>query len=297
MNVLIVCVQVVFGIRARSLGLLADAGHNFTDAGALGLSLWAVHLSRRAPTAKQSFGYHRSGILAAQTNAVLILVATAWIIYEGVQRLVQSTGPVDGRTVIATSAVAILVNGVAMWALSGHAHDLNMHSAYLHVVGDVGASLGVLLSGVAIVAADGLYWLDPVISLLVALLIGWRAIGLLTETTDILMESTPRATDLQTLVSDVESLPGVQEIHDLHVWSLSKQMRALSAHLVLDRDMTLQEAQVIGQDVKDFLSRRFAIAHATLELECLPCEAPDSGCLPIDTADGHSHDHSRDHSH
>ena len=302
MNTVIIVVQVIFGLRARSLGLLADAGHNFTDAGALGLSLWAVRLSRRAPNAKQSYGYHRSGILSAQTNAVLILVATAWIIVEGVRRLVDASGSggsVDGGTVIVVAAVALVVNGIGMWALSGHAHDLNMHSAFLHLAGDVAASIGVLLSGVVMAITNGTYWLDPTVSICIALLIGWRAITLLSETTDILMESTPKSVDITDLIAAIESRPEVEEIHDLHVWSLSKNMRAMSAHVVLDGQPTLEEAQVVGGELKGFLAHRFGIVHTTLELECVPCLAPDNSCLPLESvsADHHDHDHDHDHDH
>ena len=166
-NVVIVVVQVVFGVRARSLGLLADAGHNLTDVAALGLSLWALRLTRRSPTAKRSFGYHRSGILAAQANSALILVATALITYEGIRRL-QHPQPVEGLLVVVVAAVGLLANGMSTMLLHDHSHDVNMRSAVLHLAGDAAASAGVVIAGLIIYLTNGSYWIDPAISLIIA---------------------------------------------------------------------------------------------------------------------------------
>ncbi len=292
LNVAIIVVQVVFGLRAHSLGLIADAGHNLADVGALGLSLWAVHLLRRAPNSKQSFGYHRSGILAAQANSALILIATAFIVVEGVRRFVHPV-EVHGLVVVIVAAIALVANGAATLLLNDHSGDLNMRSAWLHMAGDAAASGGVVVAGIIMFAVDGAYWLDPLASIGIALLIAWRAVHLLMHTTDILMESTPSSIDLAGMVSAIGHVEGAESVHDLHVWSLSGEVRALSAHVVLDGHPTLEQAQVVGERIKFVLAHEFSIGHATLELECEPCSAHEDACLPAGVAtappNGHRH--------
>ena len=291
LNAVIIIVQVLFGARAHSLGLIADAGHNLADVGALGLSLWAVRLLRRAPNSKQSFGYHRSGILAAQANSALILIATAFIVVEGVRRFIHPA-EVHGLVVVVVASIALVVNGVATLLLDDHSGDLNLRSSRLHMAGDAAASAGVVVAGIIMYAVDGAYWLDPLASIGIALLIGWRAVHLLMQTTDILMESTPALVDLNGMVASIADVTGVESVHDLHVWSLSGDLRALSAHVVLDGHPTLEAAQVVGEHIKAMLAHNFSIAHATLELECEPCLAHEDACLPTDSVGGRPHGHS-----
>ena len=289
-NIVIVVVQVVFGLRAHSLGLVADAAHNLTDVAALGLSLWALRLIRRRPTNKQSFGYHRSGILAAQANAAMILIATAFITYEGVRRL-QHPHPVDGLVVVIVAAIALLANGISAVLLNDRSQDVNMRSALLHMAGDAAASAGVVLAGIVIFTTDRFFWLDPAVSIAIGLIIAWRAIALLMETTDILMEATPKSLDLPALLEALRAADGIESFHDVHAWSISSELNALSAHLVLTGHPSLEEAQVVGQRVKDLLSAEFAIGHATLELECEPCATHGDECLPTTVELSHSHHH------
>jgi cobalt-zinc-cadmium efflux system protein len=291
LNVVIVAVQFVYGIIAHSLGLVADAAHNLTDVAALVLSLWAIRLIRRSPNDKQSFGFHRSGILAAQANAAMILVATAFIAYEGIRRI-QHPSPVEGVVVIAVAAAGLVVNGLSTVLLNDHSSDVNMRSAVLHMAGDAAASAGVVVAGIVIVATDSNYWLDPVVSIAIGLIIGWRAVRLLMETTDILMEATPRELDMAALLAALNDAVGIESVHDLHAWSLSGELSALSAHLVLTGHPTLEDAQVVGQHVKELLAHDFSISHATLELECEPCADHDDDCLPTSARMvGHAHHH------
>lgn len=296
LNVVIVLVQIIYGIRARSLGLIADAGHNLTDVAALGLSWWAVHLIRRSPTAKQSFGYHRSGILAAQANAALILIATAFIVYEGVHRLIHPT-KVQGIVVVVVASIGLGVNALAALIVNDHSGDLNMRSAVLHMLGDAAASAGVVVAGVIIAVRSGSERLDPAVSIAIGLFIAWRAVTLLMATTDILMEATPSAIDMAALRESMRQTEGVESVHDVHAWSLSGDLHALSAHLVLNGHPTLEEAQVVGERVKHVLADSFSISHATLELECEPCADHDIDCLPAPTtadvsrASMHGHHH------
>ena len=280
-NVGIVVAQAVAGVIAGSIGLLADAGHNLADVGAVALSLWAVRLSRRRPTASRSFGWHRSTVLAAQANAAAILAVTALIAFEAVKRLSDPTD-VRGGVVLIVALAGLAGNSLSVLFLRDSQHDLNMRSALLHMVGDVAASAGVAVAGLVILTTGGNFWIDPVVSLAVGLLITREAVRLLRATTDVLLEATPAGLDLAVLVDAVAADPSVDEVHDVHAWALSSEVHALSAHVVMNGHPTLEEAQVVGDRIKRLIADRFRITHATLELECEPCMDDDRDPCAID---------------
>ena len=299
LNIVIVVVQIVVGIVAASLGLLADAAHNVTDVAAIVVSLIAVRLARRRANASRSFGYHRGTILAAQANAASILIVCVLVGFEAIRRLADPQ-PVKGGLVLIVALVAAAANFGAAAALGGaghpHAgdggpddggdsHDLNMRSALLHMISDGAVSLGVALAGLVILMTGGWYWLDPAVSLLISAVIGVQGWQLLRSTADVLLESTPAGLDVGSLSSVMAAVDGVESVHDLHVWTLSSDVRALSAHVVLDGHPSLEEAQVVGARVKSTIGGRFRISHATLELECEACGVPDDFCT-IDTTGG-----------
>lgn len=271
LNVALVVVQVGFGLVADSLGLLADAGHNLSDVAAVVVSLVAVQWARRAPTAERSYGYHRGTILAALANAAMILAVAAFILYEGVRRLGESPS-VQGGLVVAVALAAFVVNAGSALVLREHGSDLNMRSALLHMAGDAAASLGVALAGAVILVTGGFRWLDPVVSMAIAVLIAAEALRLVRQATEVLLESTPKDVKLDRLTATIGAVEGVETVHDLHVWSLSSDVRALSAHVVLAGHPSLEEAQVVGERIKAAVATPFSIAHSTLELECEPCE-------------------------
>ncbi len=275
LNVFLVVGQVAFGLVAHSLGLLADAGHNLSDVAAVVVSLAAVRWARSAPTAERSYGNHRGTILAALANAAMILAATGFIVYEGVTRL-DNPEPIRGGIVLAVALGAFVVNAAAAAALREHSHDLNMRSALLHMAGDAAASLGVALAGLVILITGRFLWLDPVVSMAIAVLIAVEAFQLVRQAAEVLLESTPKDVDLDRLTATMDDVEGVEAVHDLHVWSLSSEVRALSAHVVLAGHPTLEEAQVVGERIKGAVATPFAIAHSTLELECEPCA--DGSC-------------------
>jgi cobalt-zinc-cadmium efflux system protein len=305
LNGVIVVVQIIFGIVAHSLGLLADASHNLTDVAALGASIIAIRLSRRRATTQRSFGYHRATILAAQANAASILAITVFIVYEGIKRI-QNPEPVQGGLVVLVALISAGANLLAVAAIKashagrhpGHAEhpqhaehnhadhdddvprfrDLNMHSAMLHLLGDTAASVGVAIAGVIILLTNRFYWLDPAVSIGIGVLIARYAWKLLRSTTDVLLESTPAGIDSSAVRSAITAVDGIEQVHDLHVWSLSSEIHALSAHVVVVGHPTLEEAQLVGNDVKVMLRDRFAISHATIELECEPCAPVDDWC-------------------
>ncbi len=282
LNVALVAAQLGFGLAARSLGLLADAGHNLSDVAAVVSSLVAVQWARRAPTAARSFGYHRGTILAALANAATVFAAAGLILYEGVRRLAGPPGQVRGGVVVAVALVAFAVNGVAALVLREPGNDLNMRSALLHMAGDAAASVGVALAGLVILLTGRFLWLDPVVSMAIAVLIAAEALQLVRQAAEVLLESTPKDVDLDRLTAAMGEVDGVETVHDLHVWSLSSEVRALSAHVVLAGHPSLEEAQVVGERVKGAVARPFAIAHSTLELECEPCAGDEPGPCGMD---------------
>lgn len=312
LNIAIVVVQVVVGIVAASLGLLADAAHNVTDVAAIVVSLIAVRLVRRRANAWRSFGYHRGTILAAQANAASILIVCVLVGFEAIRRLTDPQ-PVKGGLVLVVALIAAVANFGAAVALggaghahaahdehgsddSGESHDLNMRSAMLHMISDGAVSVGVALAGLVMLLTGGWYWLDPAVSLLISAVIGVQGWRLLRSTADVLLESTPTGLDVDSLTTLMASVDGVESVHDLHVWTLSSDVRAMSAHVVLDGHPSLEEAQLVGMSVKSAIAGPFRISHATLELECEACGVPDDFCS-IDTprTAGHSHSDKTEH--
>jgi cobalt-zinc-cadmium efflux system protein len=277
LNVILVVAQVLAGVAAHSLGLLADAGHNLTDVAAIVISLVAVRLALRRPTAQRSFGYHRATILAALANAASILAITIFIAVEAVRRF-DNPEPVRGGIVVAVALVAFAVNAGAAVVLRERNRDLNMRSALLHMLADAGASLGVTLAGLVILVTAGWYWLDPAMSLVIGVVISWEAWKLLRASIEVLLEATPQGLDVSQLVRTMDEVEGVESVHDLHAWSLSSDVRALSAHVVLEGHPSLEEAQVVGDRVKRVIGQPFGIAHATLELECEACAPAGDEC-------------------
>jgi cobalt-zinc-cadmium efflux system protein len=292
LNVGIVVAQLVAGFASGSLGLLADAGHNLTDVLAIGVALIAVMLTRRPRTGLRSFGWHRATVLAALFNAASILAVCVFVVYESVERL-RDPQPVEGGIVVAFALLGAVFNGVAAFVVHDGSSDVNMRGALLHLISDALTSVAVAACGVVMLVTDGFFWLDPAVALLISVLIAWQGWRLARTALDILLESTPDGLDPVAVTTAIEAVDGVDAVHDFHVWSLSSEMRALSAHVVVSGHPTLEEAQLVGARVKEVLAHDFAIAHATLELECEPC-ADDPHCdadaIPT-TATGHAHSH------
>jgi cobalt-zinc-cadmium efflux system protein len=264
LNLLITLMQVIGGIIANSLGLLSDAAHNLSDVVALGLSLWAVRLGRRPATATRTFAHKRAEILVALFNSVVLAAISLYIIVEAVRRLLEPQA-VDGLWVVGFAAAGLVINTFAAVLLRSHGHDLNLRSAFLHLVGDAATSFGVMLSGL-IVYLWGWDYADAIVSILVSLWIGREAVLIIRRAVNVLMEGTPETIELAALERDMLAVPGVKGIHDLHVWSISSSDLALSAHVVV-ADTALSQTGTITAGLKDMLAREFAVNHATLELE------------------------------
>ncbi len=274
--------QVVAGLLASSVGLIADAAHNLTDVAAILLAYFALRLTRRPPNSNRSFGYHRSTVLAAQANAAFLIAVSAIIGYEAVLRLLHPH-PVKGGVVAAVAVGALAANGLAAWLVfERRSRDHNMRAVALHMTADAAASAGVAGAGIVILLTGGLSWLDPAVSLAIAVLIGVQSSKLVRDTTDVLLESTPSGLDMDDLKEVMSAVPGVEDVHDVHAWSLSSDVYALSAHVVLLGHPTLEEAQLVSVSVKAAIAGRFGIAHATIDLECETCISGDTPPCAMD---------------
>jgi cobalt-zinc-cadmium efflux system protein len=269
-TVIFVVAEAGAGWIANSLALLTDAAHNTTDAIALALSWYALRLATRPATATQTFGRHRAGILVALINSTTLVVLALGIFVEAFRRLAEPPA-VQASWMIVVGLAALLVNGGTAWLVRhGSEYDLNLKSAYLHLLGDVFSTLGAVAAGVGI-SLTGAAWLDPLASGLIGLLIIWNAWGILQETLEILLEDAPRDIDQAELVSVLLRLPGVRGVHDLHIWSISHDLRILSAHVVAD-SATVREGGEVLRGMRELLEERYRIRHATLQLENEDCE-------------------------
>lgn len=269
--------EVVGGYVSNSLALLADAGHMFSDVAALGLSLAAVAWSQRPATRERTYGFHRAEIVAALVNGGALLVVAMFIGVEAWERM-STPEVVDAKLMIAIATGGLIVNLVNLRVLSaGREENLNVKGAWLHVMADALGSIGAIVAGAAILIF-GWAWADPVASLLITALVVFSAWGLLKETLDVLMQSVPKHIALEDVIDALEALPGVQDVHDLHIWSLTSGRHVCTTHLVVDRD---DEAQAIMKGARDALSERFDIHHTTIQVEsrdsrisCNPCDPP-----------------------
>jgi cobalt-zinc-cadmium efflux system protein len=265
----VLLVELAGGLLSHSLALLSDAGHVLTDVFALGLAWFAVEQSMRPADKRRTYGYQRVSILAALVNSVALVVIVLAIAYEAVRRL-AAPEPVQGGVVIAAALVGIAINIIVILGLRGDIHSLNLRAALLHVTGDVGASVGVVVAGVVILLTGWLY-IDPILSLAIAALIAWSAWGIVRETVNLLMEGTPHDVDLAAVSAEITATRLVTGVHDLHVWALSSELMALSCHVVVG-ECPLSDAEHVVRDLESRLCDRFAIGHTTIQVEsCHPC--------------------------
>ncbi len=292
LTLLILGVEVAGGILSHSLALLSDAGHVVTDFFALGLAWFATVQANRPADERKTYGYHRVGILSALVNAATLLVIVAAIGYAAVQRF-RHPEPTTPLIMALAASVGILLNLLIALGLKAHAHgNLNARAALLHVLGDVGASVGVIV-GAVIILATGWYQADPLISVAIAVLIARGAWRILRETTDILLEASPKGLNTSQMVRDMVRAPGVTDVHDLHVWSIDGSRRALSAHVEVETT-DLRVCDDLVRELNRMLEDSYSIAHSTFQFECTSC-APDLYCsmeAPVrgDAHAGHHHE-------
>lgn len=264
-----VVVEVVAGYLANSLALLTDAAHNFTDVLALALTWWALWITAKPANSGKTYGYHRAGILVALFNSTTLVIISLGIFYEAWKRFINPP-EVQSGILIGVGVLAVAINLVtALLIRHGSDKDLNLRSAFLHLMGDVISTVGAVIAGI-VIRFTGLNWVDALVSVLIGLLILWNAWGILKESLGILMESSPHDVDMEKLENDMLAVEGVRGVHDLHVWSITTTLRTLSAHVVTD-DISISQGAGIQADMNRVLADKHAITHATLQLECLNC--------------------------
>ncbi|MFL5259013.1 MAG: cation diffusion facilitator family transporter [Hyphomicrobiales bacterium] len=269
LNAALVIAEVAAGVLAHSTALLADAAHNFGDVIGLALAWGAQLLSRFRPTERYTYGLRSSSILAALFNAAMVLVMTGAIAWESIRRI-GAPGPVSETIVIAVAVVGMLINGFTAWLLEKEQKgDLNIRGAYVHMLGDAAVSLAVVASGVVILLT-GWLWVDPAIGLVISAVIVWMSWGLLRGGVDMSLQAVPSAIDPKAVRAYLQALPGVAEVHDLHIWPMSTTETALTCHLVIPGGPPRKD--FLGEVGAELLSR-FAIQHPTIQVE-----AGDEAC-------------------
>ncbi len=281
---------VIAGLRAHSLALLSEAGHNLSDFLALVLSLTAVYLENRPPSATKTYGYSRAGVLAAFINALTLVGIAFFIMYEAAHRL-YAPASVNAGVMIGVAAAGVAMNGIIAVLLYRSREDLNIRSAFLHELGDTLATAAVIAGGWAILLT-GQNWIDPALSFGIAAIILWSSFGIIRETLNILLEGTPRSIDLDLVAQNIAAVGGVNDVHDLHVWSIGSQVHALSCHISI-ADIPVSESEAILRQVQANLRQKFHIHHTTIQFEHVTCDVAHGCVLPVQNqhpGQGHTHE-------
>jgi cobalt-zinc-cadmium efflux system protein len=287
---LFVGIEVVAGIRAHSLALVSDAGHNATDALALALAWSAIFIQGRPADESRTYGYQRAGVLAAFVNALTLGALSLWILYESWTRLLNPA-PVAQEIMLWVAVGGVVLNGGVMFALHrGSKDDLNVRAAFVHMLGDLVGAVGIII-GSFIIRATGWYRVDPILSAVIAILIVWTAWGIVRDSLNILLEGLPKGLDFKSVTGSLQQLPGVLDVHDLHIWSLGSNAHALSCHVLID-DMPPSQSQAILLSVNRILDKQFHIHHTTIQFEHVCCDVSPQNCVsPVVGVPAHHHHH------
>jgi cobalt-zinc-cadmium efflux system protein len=263
-TVALVTLEFVSGTLAHSLALISDAWHNFTDVPTLALSWIALYFEQKPPDHRKTFGYHRAGVLAAFVNGIFLVGVALFICYEGYERIVRPVAVATGM-MLAVGAIALVANGGIALALARERRNLNLRAVFIHNLGDALSNVGII-AGAWLIRKTGHSLIDPLIAFLIAGMILWTAIGVIAESSNILLESLPRGLSLEKVANAMLGVPGVREVHDIHIWSLGSESRALSSH-VLTLDMPTSETEQIAHRLREVLARDFGITHTTIQFE------------------------------
>lgn len=288
-TIFFVAAEALAGWWAGSLSLISDAGHNFTDAFGLVLAATAYRLESKPGDQFKTFGYQRTGVLAAFVNALMLVVLSLLLIWESYQRLLAPE-PVKDDVMWIVASIGLIVNLGIAWALGGHGHDLNIRATFLHQIGDAASCVGIIIGGV-VIHYTGWLQVDPILSIIMSVVIIWTAWDIFRDSLNILLEGLPKGMNLAEVAREIRAVPRVSEVHDLHIWSLGSDARALSCHLLIE-DMPTSESELILKDVNHLLAERFDIHHTTIQFEHHRCEAADGcggGARPALAHDVHAH--------
>ena len=284
-----VVLELISGLRSHSLALLSDAGHNFTDALALSLSWYAIWIAKKPANATRTFGYHRVGILTALFNALTLILIAVFIFYEAFHLFLHPQ-PVEGSLMIWVALIAVFLNTViAFWLRGEIAHSVNMRSAFIHMIGDALSAAGVVIAGVIIHFTHWRY-ADPLISVVIGLFITYSSWGIVKETLNVLLEGAPSGLDTAGMALAMRNVPGVMDVHDLHVWTIGDGVNALSCHIKLRED-ELKDGRKVVESVKHMLEHNYSVHHSTIETECGDCASNTLYCN-IEPQTSHSCGHS-----
>src|SRR5579863_4354892 len=290
-----VLVTFIAGLRAHSLALLSESGHNASDFLALLLSFAAVYFQSRPADDARTFGYQRAGVLAAFINAATLILISLWIGVEAIHRL-SNPVTVQPRLMMIVAAAGVVMNGVIAALLWGVARDVNLRSAFIHMAGDTLSTAAVIAGGAGILLT-GQNWIDPVLSLFIAALILWSSIAIVRETLNILLEGTPSGVSLPAIRSGMEEVEGVINVHDLHVWSLGSNSRALACHVTID-DIPPSESACILLKINHVLRDHFQISHTTIQFEHTGCPELHGCVVPMEEMAARAeHEHHHGHAH
>ena len=273
---LILVAEVIGGLVSNSLALLSDAGHVVTDIMALSLSWYAVRQAERPPSSRMTFGYHRVGVLVAVANAVSIFTIAGIILFEAYRRFHQPPA-INSVLMMSVAFVGLAVNlFVTYWLRGEQKTNINVRSAFWHAFGDALASVGVIAGG-AIILITGQFWVDPLVSVIIAIIIGVAAWSILREGLRVLLEASPREVNTEEMIKALRQIPGVKDIHDVHVWAISPHLNAMSSHVLID-DLLVSQAAEIRKKLEEVLRQRFSIRHTMLQMECQQCKLDDLYC-------------------
>ncbi|MFC2021714.1 cation diffusion facilitator family transporter [Chloroflexota bacterium] len=268
--VLVVMVaEVIGGVLSGSLALLGDAGHMLVDALALGLALFAITIARRPATPTKTYGYHRAEIMAALANGTTLVLLALWIFYEAYKRFLEPP-VIQTSLMLLVATIGLIANLIGMLLLRRARHEqLNIKAAFWHIFGDTISSVGVIIAGI-IISVTGWYIVDPIIAVFIGVIILWGAVRIVRESADILLEAVPRHIEIDKVIETIKNVSGVEEVHDIHIWTITSGIHALSAHLVIE-DQTVSRSAEIVATVNQDLARNFNMTHTTLQLECESC--------------------------
>jgi cobalt-zinc-cadmium efflux system protein len=279
---------VVAGLRSHSLALLSEAGHNLSDFIALLLSWAAVYLQGLPATTRKTFGYKRAGVLVAFVNGLTLVFIAFYILYEAFRRLQNPVDVQPGLMIWVAAAGVVMNGGIALLLMRGH-RDINLRSALLHEIGDTLSTAAVIAGGVMI-ATTGQRWIDPALSVGIGVMILWSSIGIIRESLNILLEGTPSGMELERIEQSIREIEGVNDVHDLHVWSIGSDTHSLSCHVSI-ADMRASESEGILRVIRECLATQFRIHHTTIQFENAECEVAHGCIIQVSHAEGHGHSH------
>jgi cobalt-zinc-cadmium efflux system protein len=267
--------EAIAGFRSASLALLSDAGHNFTDAFGLLLAAVGFAFQSRPGNHIKTFGYQRTGVLAAFINALTLVLLSAWLLYESYVRFLHPE-PVADNVMMIVAAVGLVLNLGIAWGLGGHGSDLNIRAAWIHMAGDAAACIAIIV-GAVVIHFTGWFQIDPLLSALIAVTIIYTAWDIFRDSLNILLEGLPKGLKLSDVTREIKTVPGVLDVHDLHIWSLGSSAHALSCHVLIE-DMPPSASNAILSELNGLLHQRFEIDHSTIQFEHARCALADENC-------------------